>query len=229
MGLLIAISIIVLWFVHLIVILTKLQVDYTSITFYIHILVQTYLYTGLFITSHDAMHRTVSNNSIINKFVGSLTAFLYAGLSYNKLVENHFKHHKNPGTKQDPDFNINSQNFFIWWGTFMIKYVTLMQILIMAIVFNILKIWVVEINLWMFWILPAILSSLQLFYFGTYKPHKQPHTHEMDPHKARTQKKNHLFAMISCYFFGYHFEHHSSPHTPWWKLFKLKNSIGHQL
>lgn len=222
MGIIIALLIIGLWFVHLVYLLTQLKFDFSSINFYLHILFQAYLYTGLFITGHDAMHRTVSKKTIINRFVGTLASFLYAGLSYKRLVKNHFAHHKNPGTETDPDFNTNSQNFFIWWGKFMIRYATITQIFIMAAAFNILKIWISELNLWMFWILPAFISSLQLFFFGTYLPHKQPHTHEMEPHKARTQKKNHLFAMLSCYFFGYHFEHHDSPHTPWWKLYKLK-------
>ncbi|KAF0148926.1 MAG: Fatty acid desaturase [Ignavibacteria bacterium] len=222
MGLIIAVAIIGLWLIHLIYILTLLSADYTLIKFYLHVIVQAYLYTGLFITGHDAMHGTVTKHKIINRIVGTVAIFLYAGLSYNKLRKNHFKHHKYPGTGFDPDFNVGSQNFIFWWGKFMIRYATFMQILVMALAYNILKIWVGEINLWLFWILPAFLSSLQLFFFGTYLPHKQPHTHEMDPHKSRTQKKNHIFAMLSCYFFGYHFEHHNSPHTPWWKLYRLK-------
>jgi beta-carotene ketolase (CrtW type) len=27
---------------------------------------------------------------------------------------------------------------------------------------------------------------------------------------------------LSCYFFGYHFEHHDSPGTPWWRLWRVK-------
>lgn len=222
MGILIAISIIVLWLTHLFYILANLNVDFATINLYLHVVIQAYLYTGLFITGHDAMHRTVAKNQSINKIVGTISTFLYAGLSYNRLIENHFKHHKYPGTQNDPDYNIKSQNFFVWWGSFMFRYATVLQIIVMAITFNILKIWVMEINLWMFWVVPALLSSLQLFYFGTYLPHRQPHTHAMDPHKARTQKKNHFAAMISCYFFGYHFEHHDSPRTPWWKLYQLK-------
>jgi beta-carotene ketolase (CrtW type) len=44
----------------------------------------------------------------------------------------------------------------------------------------------------------------------------------MGPHKARTQKKNHFWAMLSCYFFGYHREHHEDPHIAWWQLYKVK-------
>ncbi|RZL43682.1 MAG: fatty acid desaturase, partial [Pedobacter sp.] len=27
---------------------------------------------------------------------------------------------------------------------------------------------------------------------------------------------------ITCYFFGYHLEHHQKPATPWWQLYKSK-------
>jgi beta-carotene ketolase (CrtW type) len=222
MGIIIALIIIIVWISHLAYILTSVTVDFTSPVFYLHILVQAYLYTGLFITGHDAMHQTVSSNKKLNRSIGTIATFLYAGLSYKRLITNHFKHHRYPGTSDDPDFNVKSQNFFIWWGSFMFRYATIPQLLVMAIAFNVLKIWVPEVSLWFFWVIPAFLSSLQLFFFGTYLPHRKPHDHEMEPHKARTQKKNHLWAMISCYFFGYHFEHHDSPHTPWWQLYKTK-------
>lgn len=222
MSIIIALTIIFVWISHLAYILTSVTVDFTSPFFYLHILVQAYLYTGLFITGHDAMHQTVSSNKKLNRAIGAIATFLYAGLSYKRLITNHFKHHRYPGTADDPDFNVKSQNFFIWWGSFMFRYATIPQLLVMAIAFNVLKIGVPEISLWFFWVIPVFLSSLQLFFFGTYLPHRKPHDHEMEPHKARTQKKNHLLAMISCYFFGYHFEHHDAPHIPWWQLYKTK-------
>jgi beta-carotene ketolase (CrtW type) len=92
----------------------------------------------------------------------------------------------------------------------------------MAIIYNILKLGLPEQNLIMFWVLPSLLSTLQLFYFGTYLPHKGEH---QNIHHSKTQSKNHLWAFLSCYFFGYHYEHHNSPGTPWWKLWieKEKN------
>lgn len=224
MGLAIAISIIVIWFAHLFYILTSVQVNFTSTIFYFHVLLQGYLYTGLFITAHDAMHGTVlPKNKIANKIVGYIATFLFAGMSYSRLIKNHMKHHKHPGTEDDPDFFTNSQNFFVWWGSFLFRYTTILQLVVMGVAYNLLKIWIPEIKLWFFWIIPAILGTFQLFFFGTYLPHRKPHDHSMEPHKARTQKKNHLWAMLSCYFFGYHFEHHDSPGTPWWKLYKSKN------
>lgn len=222
MGIIVALIVFIFWFVHLYYLLTTVMIDFTSPITYLHILVQAYFYTGLFITAHDAMHGTISKNKKLNKYLGMIATSLYAGMSYNRLIKNHFKHHKFPGTKDDPDFNIYSQNFFFWWGSFLLRYTTVTQIIFMAVIFNVLKIWFSEISIWFFWVAPALLSSLQLFFFGTYLPHRKPHEQSMEPHKARSQKKNHLWAMISCYFFGYHFEHHAAPNVPWWKLYQMK-------
>lgn len=222
MGVIIASLIISICFFHLYYTLNYVQVNFTSPMFYIHILIQAYLYTGLFITGHDAMHRTVSKNRFVNDWIGRIATLLFAGMSYNRLMKNHFMHHKYPGEEKDPDFNTHTQNFFLWWLTFLYRYTTVTQIIIMAVAFNLLKIWFNETSIWMFWVIPAFLGTFQLFYFGTYLPHKKPHTEAMQPHNARTLRKNHLIAMLTCYFFGYHHEHHESPGTPWWKLYKLK-------
>jgi beta-carotene/zeaxanthin 4-ketolase len=222
MGIIIALIVISFWLVHLLYILFYYSISFSSPLTYFHMLLQIYFYTGLFITAHDAMHLNIARVKRINKIIGIVSSFLYAGMSYNRLVENHFKHHKYPGSKDDPDFNIKSQNYFIWWAGFMIRYTTVVQLIIMAILFNLLKVWSPEINIWFFWVVPAILSSMQLFFFGTYLPHRRPHDYNMEPHNARTQNKNHLWAMLSCYFFGYHYEHHEKPNTPWWRLYKLK-------
>lgn len=226
MGILIAIIIILTWFFHLLYILIYTDVNTSSVLFYVHILLQGYLYTGLFITAHDAMHGSISPSKKVNKYFGVLASLLFAGLSYKKLVENHFKHHKYPGEENDPDYYIKSQNFFLWWGAFLLRYTSIAQIIIMAVVFNILKFWIPEAKLILFWIIPAFIGTFQLFFFGTYLPHRLPHLELMKPHNARTLKKNHLLAMITCYFFGYHYEHHESPRTPWWKLYQLKNKLS---
>jgi len=223
MGIIIAFIIISIWAFHLFYCLAFAEVDFSNPVFYLHIILQGYLYTGLFITGHDAMHGTVSKNKIINKSIGWISTLLFAGLSYNRLIKNHFKHHKNPGEQSDPDFYTKSQNFFVWWSVFLLRYTTITQLLIMAVSFNVLSIWFAQSSLISFWVVPAFLGTFQLFFFGTYLPHKYPHTEKMQPHNSRSQKKNHLLAMLSCYFFGYHHEHHESPATPWWKLYKIKN------
>lgn len=223
MGVLIALLIMVLWSGHLVYILNYVVISFSSPLMYLHIFLQAYLYTGLFITAHDAMHGTVSPNKKVNRAVGTMAAFLFAGMSYKRLINNHFMHHHKPGEDEDPDFSMRHQNFFLWWFTFMVRYTTIMQLIVMAAAFNILKIWFDELRLWLLWVIPAFMGTLQLFYFGTYLPHRYPHKDRMKPHNARTQRRNHLWAMLSCYFFGYHYEHHENPRIPWWQLYKVKD------
>jgi beta-carotene ketolase (CrtW type) len=224
MGVFLAILIILSWAAHLAYILTSVEVSLSNPWMYIHVLIQAYLYTGLFITGHDAMHGTVCSRRKLNEFLGFLAVFLFAGMSYKRLKKNHGKHHKHVATGEDPDYHTGHQNFFVWWANFMWRYLTFTQILIMAALYNVF-VWLLKLpepNVIVFWVLPAILGTLQLFYVGTFLPHRRPHNETMEPHKARTQKKNHLWAMLSCYFFGYHYEHHESPKTPWWQLYKMK-------
>jgi len=182
-----------------------------------------YLYTGLFITAHDAMHGTVVLSKRGNTIVGTICAVLYAGMNYGRLYRNHHLHHAHPADDHaDPDYH-PSNNLFVWYLTFMWRYATLSQLLVMAVAFNVLKIWVAEPKLWLFWILPAFLSSFQLFYVGTYRPHRMPQRPAL-PHNARTMHRNHVVAMLTCYFFGYHQEHHLSPGTPWWRLWRVKDA-----
>lgn len=57
MGILIAVVVIGLWGAHLFYILSSVEVDFASPVFYLHVVLQAYLYTGLFITGHDAMQK----------------------------------------------------------------------------------------------------------------------------------------------------------------------------
>jgi beta-carotene ketolase (CrtW type) len=223
MGIFIAIIVVISWASHLGYILLYQPVDPSSVWFWLHLIIQTWLFTGLFITGHDAMHGTISRNKRVNNFFGYLSSTLYAGLWYPQLKKKHHLHHRHVATDQDPDYYTGHQNFFLWWFSFMRQYITFWQILIMAVLFNIGLLYFSNLQLLMLRIAPSILSTFQLFYFGTYRPHRLPHTDEMIPHKARSQKRNHLWALLSCFFFGYHFEHHASPHTPWWKLYRIKS------
>jgi beta-carotene/zeaxanthin 4-ketolase len=223
MGIFIAIMILVAWLAHLLWILLNVPVNFQSPWFYMHILIQTWLYTGLFITAHDAMHGSVCRSRRINDFVGQVSTTLYAFLSFRLLSRKHYLHHLYPATEKDPDFSPKSNTFLVWWFLFMRNYITWWQILLMAILFNIFLIWFSEAKILAFWVAPSLLSTFQLFFFGTWLPHRRPFTSDMQPHFSRSFMKNHPAALLTCYFFGYHWEHHQSPTTPWWKLYRLKN------
>jgi beta-carotene ketolase (CrtW type) len=226
-GVPLALLIIAAWIGHLLYALSAVRIASSPtfmhiLTIILHMALQAYLYTGLFITAHDAMHGSVSANRRVNRWIGRVSAFLFAAFSYRKLHRNHMKHHRWPGDERDPDFYLKSQNLFVWFAVFFARYASIVQIIIMAAAFNVLNLLVPTMNVVLFWIVPAFLATFQLFYFGTYRPHRYPHTDEMSPHNARSQRKHHLLAMLSCYFFGYHHEHHDSPGTPWWRLYRLK-------
>ena len=195
MGKFIAYTIIIFWAGHLIYCLLFVDFNLLNPFFYFHVLLQTYFYTGLFITGHDAMHEVIAKNRALNNFIGHLATTLFAFLSFKVLSKKHYLHHRFPATEQDPDFSPRSNNFFVWWFIFMKNYTPRWQILLMAITFNILLIWFSEAQLLSFWVVPAILGTLQLFFFGTYLPHRIPFSAGMNPHNSRTQKLNHLLAI----------------------------------
>ncbi|MFE8602112.1 fatty acid desaturase [Archangium violaceum] len=223
-GVLIALTVLGAWLAHLVWLLVADGLTLASPLTWLHIASQAYLSTGLFITGHDAMHGTVSRFRWVNQAVGTVACFLFAGLSYRRLVVNHRAHHADPTGPDDPDFSIRTQSFWPWFATFMVRYTTWLQIVVMAAKFNLLLyLGVAQWRLFAFWVVPALVGTVQLFYFGTYLPHRRPDTPDMAPHHARSLPRNHLWAMLSCYFFGYHWEHHQSPSTPWWRLWKSRD------
>ena len=189
---------------------------------YLRILVQAHLFTWLFITAHDAMHGTVApSKPKLNHLIGKICTLLFIFNSYRTLRPKHYLHHRHAGTKEDPDFHKGQEDFFSWYFVFLKEYITWRQLLLTTIAFNLAILWVPIDHLIAFWVVPSLLATFQLFYFGTYLPHRGLH----DPgnrYNSRSQKKNHLFAFLTCYFFGYHYEHHESPSTPWWRLWRLK-------
>jgi len=215
-GVIIALIVIGSWLTST-VLLMQWEVNFANPLLYLFILVQMHLYTGLFITAHDAMHGTVSSNKTLNNGIGYVVTFLYAAFLYPKLYTKHHKHHSHVHSDDDPDYHQGS--FIAWYIRFIRNYLSIWQVVFMAVTFNVLKIWIPQPNLILFWVVPSLLSTLQLFYFGTYQPHKGEHD---NPYHSRSQSKNHVFAFLSCYFFGYHTEHHASPATPWWLLWKTK-------
>lgn len=221
-GVAIAACIIVLWMFSLGCLLAINLVETPVWLIALAVLWQMFLYTGLFITAHDAMHGSVSpQNPSINAVFGKLTVLAYGFFSYRKLLQKHWQHHRHPATEIDPDFHngINTHPI-AWYLHFMMRYWDWRQWIGLALIFNVAEfgLHIPESNLILFWVLPPLLSSVQLFYFGTFLTHREPEAGYTHPDRAKTNPLPVFWSFITCYHFGYHEEHHEYPHVPWWQL-----------
>lgn len=180
-----------------------------------------WLYVGLFIVAHDCMHGTLSSSARINRVVGTICLGLYACFDFAQMREKHRDHHRYPGTARDPDFLVaEAPSLRAWYLKFFREYSTPRQyLLITALSWSYLLLLDVPVaNVLVFWALPALLSSLQLFVFGTYLPHRPAADDFPDGHHARSNDYPRWLSLMTCFHFGYHHEHHLAPHVPWWRL-----------
>ncbi|MDE0933060.1 MAG: fatty acid desaturase [Novosphingopyxis baekryungensis] len=186
------------------------------------ILVQTWTFVGLFIVAHDAMHGSLApTHKRLGDRIGQALLLLYAGFGWQKLRAAHFDHHKYAGSARDPDFDADHPRHFApWYLTFLKRYFGLASFLyVNAVVATYVLLLGARVpNVLLFYALPAIASSLQLFYFGTYRPHRHEDEDFADRHNARTLGYSWAASLFSCFHFGYHHEHHLAPGIPWWGL-----------
>lgn len=221
-GLLVAALIISLWAISLVYLLSINLAILPPWLIIVAILWQTFLYTGLFITAHDAMHGLVfPPNQKVNASVGRIAVFLYGLFSYRKLLQKHWLHHKHPASDRDPDFhNGINKNAIAWYFYFMKRYWDWRQLIGLSLIYYLTSatLPLCGINLILFWAIPPLLSSFQLFYFGTFLPHKEPKGGYTNPHRANTNPLPSIWSFLTCYNFGYHEEHHEYPSVPWWQL-----------
>ena len=190
------------------------------------VLLRTFLQTGLFIVAHDAMHGSLLPGSRRwNDRLGHLALMLYAWLPWESCRQNHLHHHLDPASQSDPDHHDGrNRGVAAWYVRFMAEYLTPSQMtgLLSSWLISALLLWQLTphplINLLLFWILPLLLSSLQLFVFGTYLPHREGSAAPGDRHHARSLPLPRGLSLLTCYHFGYHWEHHEYPEQPWFRL-----------
>lgn len=225
-GILLAIIVISLWLSSLIILLSINISQLPWFLIILAVLLRAFLHTGLFITAHDAMHGTVfPQHRQVNDFIGSFATRMYVFLPYKLLLEKHRQHHQYPASAKDPDFcEDGSENVFLWYISFMKGYLEGKQSWVifigMSLVFYplLLGLHIPLTNLILFWLLPILLSSIQLFYFGIFLPHRQPKEGYTNRHRAKSSNFSVICSFLTCYHFGYHWEHHEYPHLPWYKL-----------
>lgn len=229
LGLLTVTIIFSLWFVSLANLITISIGDTSWIWVTVAIAVRSYLHTGLFILAHDSMHgNLIPRDRRLNDLIGNIAVSIYGFLPYEHCRKNHTDHHQYPSQSGDPDFHGGLAHPFFWYCKFIREYFPLRSLFTflinMSIIFwgLIIVFHVSMINLVLFWLVPLVLSSLQLFYFGTYLPHR--HTYNNPNFSPRLVSNVYLnvWSFVSCYNFGhYHWEHHEYPKTPWYRLSKI--------
>ena len=174
-----------------------------------HILTLTWQYVGLFIISHDLHH--AEKPDWYQQILGRLSLFCYGGFLLENFSDKHYLHHKYPGIKgKDPDFD--DGNPIIWYLKFMTRYINIYQIIIQIGVYNLSKYCQIsDDNLIFFWLIPSVLASIQLFFYGTFL------VHEKDGIIKNSKLPSWLIALTS-YNFGHHQNHHKFPKLPWFEL-----------
>jgi beta-carotene ketolase (CrtW type) len=184
--------------------------------------IETWLGAGMFIVAHDAMHGSLAPGiPALNTWIGRLSLGLYAFFPYPKVAAKHYAHHRLSGRAGDPDFHAERPHaFWPWYARFFRQYFGWPQL---AAIFTVVVIYalilhVQILNILLFWALPSIVSSLQLFTFGTWLPHRHKGEDFCDRHNARSLDYGWLLSLATSFHFGYHIEHHGSPQSPWWAL-----------
>ena len=134
-----------------------------------------------------------------------------------------------PESDGDPDFCPgNNQKVLAWLVRFLRNYLNLAQLTRLGIVLIVLGLSTPVIQnhafvaVAMTYLLPLIISTAQLFFVGTYLPHRNDHTQITNGVLIKSLKLHPFVSLLACYHFGYHREHHDNPKTPWFRLPELR-------
>ena len=186
---------------------------------------RTLLQTGLFIVGHDAMHGVLWPHwRYGNALLGRIALGLYAALPYQACCRNHQHHHLFTASAADPDFHGDpAAGAIAWYARFMAGYLTWGQMGQLLTGWTVLALIACRLapfawlNVLLFCTVPLLLSSLQLFVFGTYLPHRGQRLPQRRPHADSLELAPWL-SLLACFHFGYHREHHEAPTLAWFEL-----------
>ena len=193
------------------------------------VLMRAQMQTGLFIVAHDAMHGLVCPERIkTNHAIGALALMAYAGVSYARCQRQHQRHHRQPGTADDPDFPSDQRPSLLrWYGQFLLRYLSARQMLRLlggwaflvwlTATATSLDLRAAALRVLLVATLPLVLSSWQLFVVGTYLPHRGQCVPEQNAHPISLNLPPWL-SLLACFHFGYHREHHDNPGLNWFQL-----------
>jgi beta-carotene ketolase (CrtW type) len=234
-GLALAAGLVLGWLGSWAVLLPTTLFQLSPVLVVVGVLCRTLLQTGLFIVAHDAMHGSLwPNRPEANRRIGETVLLLYAALPYGRCRRNHGLHHRHAGTPRDPDHHSEGQpSLWRWYGRFMAAYLSPGQLTLLVLSWLSLTVLAVPVsaspvaNVVLYGVLPTLLSSAQLFLVGTFLPHRTSTAalHAAPPsspagglHQPRSLDWPAWLSLLSCYHFGYHWEHHAYPHLAWHEL-----------
>jgi beta-carotene ketolase (CrtW type) len=228
LGILIGIS----WFVTLFIGLRMELNHLHPLLIIAWILSRSFLHTGLFILGHDAMHNSLApGHGLINQRAGQLCLWLYAGLNYDDCKANHRKHHLMPESEADPDYcPMENPSVLAWLIRFLRSYLNPAQFARLGIILMSLLIAGKAhgsnslINAFATYLLPLLISTAQLFFVGTYLPHRKGRHQRVGKVSTKSLNLHPFLSFLACYHFGYHCEHHNNPKTPWFLLPELRTA-----
>ncbi len=186
---------------------------------------RTLLQTGLFIVGHDGMHGVlVPGSRRWNRRLAAAALVLYAWLPYGRCRRHHQRHHRAPATPGDPDVHPDPvAGPLRWYLSFMAAYLGPASLALLGAGWALLAgiamrftptAW---LNVLLFCVLPLWASSIQLFVFGTYLPHRLQRLSGSAGSVASLALPEWL-SLLACYHFAYHREHHENPALAWFEL-----------
>jgi beta-carotene/zeaxanthin 4-ketolase len=151
-----------------------------------------------------------------------------AGLPFDHMRDKHREHHAHTGVLgKDPDFHQGNPSLGMWLWQFMRRYLGFWQMVRLNVMVAAVQLsGAPYMNMVVFLLCAGLLSGMQLFYFGTYLPHRPPldaPDEVMNWEKAKSSQANtRLGSILTCYHFDCHYEHHANPRAPWFRLWDAR-------
>jgi beta-carotene/zeaxanthin 4-ketolase len=228
-GLLLAGGLLLAWILSLVLLLPADPARLPLPLLLLAVVIRSVLHTGLFIVGHDAMHGLLlPGRPRLNHQLGQWALWLYAGLPYHACRIKHLRHHQAPGSVSDPDHQpLAGSGALRWYIHFMARYLSTGQMLRLLGGWTLLALLaapsgaMAPVSVLLVCTLPLLISSLQLFVFGTYLPHRQAEA-EGPRHLARSLELPVWLSLLACFHFGYHWEHHEFPGKAWFQLPEMR-------
>jgi beta-carotene ketolase (CrtW type) len=163
-----------------------------------------------------------------------------AATAAEKNLKQQQDHADPPLLRYDPDYHTGNPRLLPWFASFMAHYSSPGQYArIAAATAFLLWLGAPYLNLCLFMCGAAVLAAFQLFYWGTYRPHRpdaaalKAHARagdaaaaEMPWRRSRSAPWPNPVLFLQAYFFNLHYHHHRWPYCPWWDLPRLRREAG---